>query len=62
MNYFDIPTDKKSSLRLPYEIQRTLYVSLVRSHLTYASQVWAPTLLGSLNLSPLIQKISAHGV
>ena len=35
---------------LPYEIQRTLYVSLVRSHLTYAGQVWAPTLLGSLNL------------
>ena len=28
----------------------TLYVLLVRSHLTYASQVWAPTPLGSLNV------------
>ena len=41
----------------PYEIQRTLYVSLVRSHLTYASQVWAPTLLGSLNLMRTLEAV-----
>ena len=35
---------------LPHATQRTLYISLVRSHLTYASLVWAPSQLGSLYL------------
>lgn len=42
---------------LPYEIQRKLYVSLVRSHLTYTSQVWAPTLLGPLNLMHTLEAV-----
>jgi hypothetical protein len=32
------------------DIQKTLYISLIRSHLIYASQVWSPCFRGSIYL------------
>ena len=32
-------------------VQKTLYIALVRSHFTYASQVWSPCSFGSIYLS-----------
>lgn len=40
-----------------YDTQKTLYVSLVRSHLTYASQVWTPCLLGSIHLMRSVERV-----
>ncbi len=39
------------------DIQKTLYISLVRSHLIYASQVWSPCLRGSIYLMRSLEKV-----
>jgi hypothetical protein len=39
------------------DIQKTLYISLVRSHLIYASQVWSPCFRGSIYLMRSLEKV-----
>ena len=42
---------------VPCHIQKTLYISLVRSHLIYASQVWSPCLRGSIYLMQSLEAV-----
>ena len=42
---------------LPLDTQRTLYICLVRSHLTYACQVWSPISSGSLYLMRNLERV-----
>ena len=42
---------------VPCHIQKTLYISLVRSHLTYVSQVWSPCLRGSIYLMRSLEAV-----
>ena len=39
------------------DIQKTLYISLVRSHLIYASQVWSTCLCGSIYLKRSLKSV-----
>ena len=42
---------------VPCDIQKTLYILLVRSHLIYASQVWSPRRRGSIYLMRNLESV-----
>ena len=48
---------RNCSRNLPHDVQRTLYIGLVRSHLTYASQIWAPSSFGSISLMRNLERV-----
>ena len=48
---------RNCSRHLPLDSQRTLYVCLVRSRLTYAWQLWSPTSTGSLFLMHNMERV-----
>ena len=45
------------SRNLPVVSHRMLYISLVRSNLTYASQVWVPSFSGSIYLKKTLEGV-----
>ena len=48
---------RNCSRHLPLDTQRTLYVCFVRSHLTYACQVWSPISSGSLYIMQSVERV-----
>ena len=51
-----IGTIKRSFSCLDKTMFRTLYVSLVRPHLEYASEIWNPYLIGDIQTLEKVQR------